>query len=69
MNNNTKPTFKINAFFASVFSNKTGLQESQVPETREEGWSKEDLLLVEEVREYLQKLDLHKFMGPDGMRP
>jgi len=28
------------AFFASVFTTSSGLQESQVPETREKGWSK-----------------------------
>ena len=44
------------AFFASVFSSKTGFQESQVPESREKGWSKEDvaLLKVDSVREHLQ---------------
>ncbi|KAK4811992.1 hypothetical protein QYF61_022988 [Mycteria americana] len=44
---------------------------SQVPETRGEGWSKEDVPLVEEdqVREYLSKLNIHKSVGPDGMHP
>ncbi|KAK4811069.1 hypothetical protein QYF61_016355, partial [Mycteria americana] len=37
-----------NAFFASVFASKTGLQECQVPETRGKVWSKEDVPLVEE---------------------
>ncbi|KAK4806913.1 hypothetical protein QYF61_012648 [Mycteria americana] len=41
----------LNAFFASVFTSKTGLQESQVPETRGKGWSKEDVPLVEEAQE------------------
>ena len=44
-------------------------KESQAPKTREKGWSKEDLLLVEkdQVREHLNKLDIHESMGPDGM--
>ncbi|KAK4806752.1 hypothetical protein QYF61_005548 [Mycteria americana] len=50
----------LNAFFTLVFTSKTSLQESQVPETRGKGWSKEDVPLVEEaqVREYLSKLDI-----------
>ncbi|KAK4810525.1 hypothetical protein QYF61_004488 [Mycteria americana] len=42
-----------NAFFASVFTSKTGLQESQAPETRGKGWNKADVPLVEQdqVRE------------------
>lgn len=46
----------LNSFLATVFSNKTGFQESQVPESREKGWSKEDvaLLKVDSVREHLQ---------------
>ncbi|GAB0206869.1 mitochondrial enolase superfamily member 1 [Grus japonensis] len=61
----------LNAAFASVYSSKTGLQESQVPETKAKGWSKEDLPLVEEdqIREYLSKLDIHKSMGPDEIHP
>ena len=49
----------------------SGLQESQVPEIRGKGLSKEDVALVEEdqVREYLSKLDIPKSMGPDGMPP
>ncbi|GAB0185935.1 mitochondrial enolase superfamily member 1 [Grus japonensis] len=59
----------LNAFFASVFTSKTELQESQVPENRGKGWSKQVVPLVEEdqVRGYLSKLD--KSMGPDGMHP
>lgn len=46
----------LNSFLATVFSSKTGFQESQVPESREKGWSKEDvaLLKVDSVREHLQ---------------
>ena len=41
------------AFFASIFTGKTILQESQVPDTMEKVWSKQDVPLVEEdqVRE------------------
>ena len=35
----------LNAFFASVFTSKTGLQESLAPETRGKGCSKEDVFL------------------------
>jgi len=54
-------------FFASVFTSKTSLQEWQVPETSRIIWSKEDVPFVEEdqVKEYLSKLDIQKFMGPD----
>lgn len=52
------------SFFASVFTSKTSLRESQVPETRKKNWSKEDLPLVEEnqVRTYFTELDIHKLM-------
>ncbi|PKU44021.1 hypothetical protein llap_5669 [Limosa lapponica baueri] len=38
----------LNAFFPSVFISKTGLWESQRPETKGKGWSKEDVLLLED---------------------
>jgi len=61
----------LNAFFASVFTAKTGPQASQSPERRENAWRKEDLPLVEKdcVRDHLSNLDTHKSMGPDGMHP
>ena len=61
----------LNVSFTSVFTSKTSLQESQAPETRGKGWSKQYVSLVEEdqAREYLSKLDLHKSMSPDGMHP
>nr|XP_009935199.1 PREDICTED: LOW QUALITY PROTEIN: RNA-directed DNA polymerase from mobile element jockey-like [Opisthocomus hoazin] len=61
----------MNAFFASVFSAKTGPQESQAPEGREEAYKEDDFPLVEEdcVRDRLSDLDVHKSMGPDGMHP
>lgn len=36
-----------NAFFASLFTGKTGLQESQVPEKNVKVWRKEDTLCEE----------------------
>ena len=36
----------LNAFIASVFTGKTGFQESQALETRGEVWSKGDVLLL-----------------------
>ena len=49
----------LNAFFASVFSAKTGPQESQAPEEREEAYKEDDFPLVEEdcVRDRLSDLD------------
>jgi len=61
----------LNILFASVFTSKISLQETQVPETKGKVCSKEDVPLVEEdeVRQYLSNLDIHKSMGPDGMNP
>lgn len=60
----------LSAFLPSVFIGKTGLQQPQVPETRENIWSKEDLTLVEEdqFKEHLNKLYIHTSRGPDGSR-
>lgn len=38
----------LNTIFASVFTNNTGFQECQVPETRGNNWSKEDVSLMAE---------------------
>jgi len=61
----------LNAFFASVFSAKTGPWESQAPDVREEAHREDDFPLVEEdcVRDRLSYLNAHKSMGPDGMHP
>jgi len=61
----------LNAFFASVFTAKAGIQVSQSLEVREKAWGKEDFPLVMEdrVRDHLRKLDTHKSMTPDGMHP
>ncbi|PKU45921.1 rna-directed dna polymerase from mobile element jockey-like [Limosa lapponica baueri] len=36
-----------------------------------EVWNKEDIMLADndQVREYLSRLGIHKYMGPDGMHP
>lgn len=59
----------MNAFFTSVLTSKTGLQKSQVLMTTEKIWSEEDLPLEEEdqIREYLNKLDLCMSMDPTEM--
>lgn len=60
----------LGAFLPSVFTGKTGLQQSQIPETRENVWSKDDLPLVREdqFREHLNKpythTDPRALMGP-----
>lgn len=56
----------LNACLPFVFTGNTGLQQSQVPETRENIWSK-DLPLVKEdlFREHLNKLYIHTSMGHD----
>ena len=61
----------LNAFFASVFSAKTGPQESQALKVREEAYKEDDFPLVEEdcVSDRLSDLDVHKSMGPNGMHP
>ena len=61
----------LTAFFVSVFTSKTGLQGSQVPETKGKDWSQKDVPLVEEdqIREYLSNMDIHKPMGSDGIHP
>lgn len=62
---NTVKAEILNAFFTSVVTSKTNLQESQAPETRRKVWSKEDVTLVGEnrVRESLSKLS----PGPRGL--
>ncbi|PKU38487.1 rna-directed dna polymerase from mobile element jockey-like [Limosa lapponica baueri] len=59
----------LNVFFASVFTAPASPRESQTLEVTEKVWTKEDFALVEEdqEREQLNKLDICKSMGPDGM--
>lgn len=53
--------------FALVLTVKTGFKEYQVSETRGKFWSKALLLVENKVREHLNRLNIHKAMGPDGM--
>lgn len=61
----------LNAFFTSVFTGSTSLQESQAPRVRKKVWNKEDALSVEEdqVRDHLSKIDIFKSMGHDRVHP
>ncbi|KAJ7405772.1 hypothetical protein BTVI_67739 [Pitangus sulphuratus] len=56
-----------NAFFTSVFSDKTTCIRAPGPEAQDKEYLKEDspLVKVKWVREHLGKLDIHKSMGPD----
>ncbi|CAM4551145.1 unnamed protein product [Caretta caretta] len=58
----------LNAFFASVFTNKVSSQTTALDST---AWGGGDQPSVEEevVRDYLEKLDKHKSMGPDALHP
>lgn len=58
----------LGVFFASVF---TCLQEPQACETRGKVWSREDLPMLEEdqTMQCLDKPDIHKFRGPNGVHP
>lgn len=57
------------AIFTSAFTNKTGLQKSQILVGK--NWNKEDTPLVEEgeVRAYTSKLDICNSVGPNGRYP
>lgn len=59
----------LNAMCASVLTTRTGLQISQILETKGNSWNKEVMSLVGEnyVREYLSKLDIHRSVVPNGM--
>ncbi|CAM5102330.1 unnamed protein product [Eretmochelys imbricata] len=58
----------LNAFFASVFTNKVSSQTTALGST---AWGVGDQPSVEKevVRDYLEKLDVHKSMGPDALHP
>ncbi|CAM5078437.1 unnamed protein product [Natator depressus] len=58
----------LNAFFASVFTNKVSSQTAALGST---AWGGGDQPSVEKevVRDYLEKLDEHKCMGPDALHP
>ncbi|CAM5107999.1 unnamed protein product [Eretmochelys imbricata] len=58
----------LNAFFASVFTNKVSSQTAARGST---AWGGGDQPSVEKemVQDYLEKLDEHKSMGPDALHP
>uniref|UniRef100_A0A8B9VG58 Reverse transcriptase domain-containing protein n=1 Tax=Anas zonorhyncha TaxID=75864 RepID=A0A8B9VG58_9AVES len=62
----------LNAFFASVFSGKTGCSlDTQYPELVEGDGEQDVALTIHEelVGDLLRHLDVHKSMGPDGIHP
>ncbi|CAM4696941.1 unnamed protein product [Caretta caretta] len=58
----------LNAFFASIFTNKDSSQTAALGITT---WGVDGQPSVEKevVRDYLEKLDVHKSMGPDELHP
>ncbi|CAM4604369.1 unnamed protein product [Caretta caretta] len=58
----------LNAFFAFVFTNKVSSQTTALGNT---AWGGDDQPSVEKevVRDYLEKLDVHKYMGLDALHP
>uniref|UniRef100_K7EYW4 Reverse transcriptase domain-containing protein n=1 Tax=Pelodiscus sinensis TaxID=13735 RepID=K7EYW4_PELSI len=58
----------LDAFFASVFTDKVGSQINALSDAR---WDEDGQPMVgkEQVRNYLEKLNVHKSMGPDLMHP
>ena len=60
----------LNAFFASLFTSKTVLEESQAPGTRGKVWNKTYPPWKEhQISENLNKLDTLKFMGHKRLHP
>ncbi|CAM2109003.1 unnamed protein product [Caretta caretta] len=58
----------LNAFFASVFTNKVSSQTAALGITTR-GIDSQPSVEKEVVRDYLEKLDVHKSMGPDELHP
>ncbi|CAM4499672.1 unnamed protein product [Lepidochelys kempii] len=58
----------LNAFFASVFTNKVSSQTAALGITK---WGRDGQpsVEIEVVRDYLEKLDVHKSMGPEELHP
>ncbi|CAM4648647.1 unnamed protein product [Lepidochelys kempii] len=58
----------LNAFFASIFTNKVSSQTAALGITK---WGRDGQpsVEIEVVRDYLEKLDVHKSMGPDELHP
>ncbi|CAM5084405.1 unnamed protein product [Natator depressus] len=58
----------LNAFFASIFTNKVSSQTTALGSTAWGGGGQPSVK-KEVVRDYLEKLDVHKSMGPDALHP
>ncbi|CAM4533257.1 unnamed protein product [Lepidochelys olivacea] len=58
----------LNAFFASVFTNKVSSRTTALGSTAR-GEGDQPSVEKEVVRDYLEKLDEHKSMGPDALHP
>ncbi|CAM5076950.1 unnamed protein product [Eretmochelys imbricata] len=58
----------LNAFFASVFMNKVSSQTTALGSTAW-GGGEQPSVKKEVVWDYLEKLDVHKSMGPDALHP
>ncbi|CAM4614120.1 unnamed protein product [Lepidochelys olivacea] len=58
----------LNAFFASVFTNKVSSQTTALGSTAWGGGGQPSVK-KEMVQDYLEKLDMHKSMGPDALHP
>ncbi|CAM5148805.1 unnamed protein product [Eretmochelys imbricata] len=58
----------LNAFFASVFTNKVSSQTTALGSTAWEGGAQPSVE-KEVIQDYLEKLDEHKSMGPDALHP
>uniref|UniRef100_A0A8D0F699 Reverse transcriptase domain-containing protein n=1 Tax=Strix occidentalis caurina TaxID=311401 RepID=A0A8D0F699_STROC len=60
----------LNAFFASVFNNKTSCIEGiQPPQSDDRDWENDPPAIQERVSDLLHHVDTHKSMGPDGIHP
>lgn len=71
MTNDMEKTKILNALFVSAFTSKISIRKSQAPKTRRKFWSKGVLSSVQkdQVKEHLNKLDVPKTMGPNGLHP
>ncbi|CAM2100783.1 unnamed protein product [Caretta caretta] len=68
MTEDVEKTNILNAFFASVFMNKVSSQTTALGSTAW-GGGDQPSLEKEVVRDYLEKLDVHKSMGLDALHP
>jgi len=58
----------LNKFFASVFTSKCSSHTAQVANGKGRDWENEEApTVVDQVRDHLRNLKVHKSMGPDEM--